>query len=89
MNTIVKTNIVKIGNSHGIRIPKLLLEQIGLMGQVEVEAQSHQLIVRPIVKTMREGWAEKFQEMAARGHDTLLDEETLTASQWDEEEWQW
>ena len=89
MSTIVKTNIVKIGNSHGIRIPKLLLEQIGLMGQVEVEAQSHQLVVRPIVKTIREGWAEKFQEMAASGDDTLLDEETLAASQWDEEEWQW
>jgi len=89
MSTIVKTNIVKIGNSHGIRIPKLLLEQIGLMGQVEVEAQSHQLVVRPIVKTTRQGWAEKFQEMAARGDDTLLDEETFIASQWDKEEWQW
>jgi len=89
MSTIVKTNIVKIGNSHGIRIPKLLLEQIGLMGQVEVEAQSHQLVVRPILKTTREGWAEKFQEMAARGDDALLDEETFTASQWDKEEWQW
>ena len=89
MSTIVKTNIVKIGNSHGIRIPKLLLEQIGLMGQVEVEAQSHQLVVRPIIKTIRAGWAEKFQEMVARGDDELLDEETLTASQWDNEEWQW
>ena len=89
MSTIVKTKIVKIGNSHGIRIPKLLLEQIGLMDQVEVEAQSHQLIVRPIVKTIREGWSEKFQEMAARGDDELVDEETLTASEWDKEEWQW
>ena len=89
MSTIVKTNIVKIGNSHGIRIPKLLLEQIGLMGQVEIEAQSHQLVVRPIVKTTREGWAEKFQEMAACGDDKLSDEETFTASQWDKEEWQW
>ena len=89
MSTIVKTNIVKIGNSHGIRIPKLLLEQIGLMGQVEVEAQSHQLVVRPIVRTIREGWAEKFQEMAARGDDELLDEAIFTASEWDKKEWQW
>lgn len=88
MSTFVKTNIVKIGNSHGIRIPKLILEQVGLTGQVEVEAQPHQLLIRPIVKTAREGWAEKFQEMAVLGDDTLLDEETLTASGWDEE-WQW
>lgn len=89
MGAIVKTNIVKIGNSHGIRIPKLLLEQIGMMGQVEVEAHSDRLVVRPVVKTTREGWAEKFQEMAARGDDELLDEEALTASQWDHQEWQW
>lgn len=89
MNVVVKTKIVKIGNSHGIRIPKLLLEKIGLTGQVEMEAQSHQLVLRPIIKATREGWAEKFQEMAMRGDDTLLDEEILTESQWDEEEWQW
>ncbi len=89
MGAVVKTNIVKIGDSHGIRIPKLLLGQIGMMGQVEVEAQSNQLVVRPVVKTPRHGWSEKFQAMAARGDDDLLDEETLTTSKWDQEEWQW
>ncbi len=91
MSTIVKTRIVSIGNSQGIRLPKLLLEQIGLSGPVEIEAQGDQLIVRPD-RTQhtkaRSGWAEAFAEMAERGDDELLDSPT-PISQWDDEEWQW
>lgn len=89
MSITVKTSIVKIGNSQGVRIPKPLLEQTGLTDQVEIEAQSDRLIIRPIIKAVREGWEEKFQEMAVHGDDVLLDEEALPASQWDEEEWEW
>jgi antitoxin MazE len=32
----MKTRIVAIGNSQGIRIPKPLLEQTGLFGEVEI-----------------------------------------------------
>jgi antitoxin component of MazEF toxin-antitoxin module len=33
----VKTHIVKIGNSQGVRIPKALLEQTRLSGEVVLE----------------------------------------------------
>ena len=88
MTTTIKTNIVKIGNSRGIRIPKVLLEQTGMTEQVEIEVQSSQLVVRPVIKSAREGWDEKFQQMASREDDKMLDE-TVSTSQWDEEEWQW
>jgi antitoxin component of MazEF toxin-antitoxin module len=35
----LKTRIVSIGNSLGIRIPKLLLKQSGLAGDVELRAE--------------------------------------------------
>ena len=35
----MKTRIVRIGNSQGIRIPKPLLEQTGLHDEVEVSVQ--------------------------------------------------
>ena len=89
MATTVRTTIVKIGNSRGIRIPKLLLEQTGLTGEVEIEVQDQHLVVRPIIQKPRDGWAKKFQEMAASGDDALLDGETIAASDWDETEWQW
>lgn len=89
MNTTLKTRIVKIGNSHGIRIPKLLLEQVGLTGQIEVEVQPDHLVLRPMPEQTRQGWEEQYQAMAAQGDDRLLDAETVSASQWDEAEWQW
>lgn len=89
MTTVVKTRIVKIGNSHGIRIPKLLLEQVGLTGQIEVEVHPGHLVLRPASEQARRGWEEQFQAMAAQGDDRLLDAGSASGSQWDEVEWQW
>jgi antitoxin MazE len=84
----MKTRIVRIGNSRGIRIPKLLLEQTGLQGEVEILVENDSLVIRPI-KPPREGWAEAFQEMARRGEDKLLDADMPSLTSWDEEEWEW
>lgn len=88
MGTGTKTRIVKIGNSRGIRIPKLLLDQAQLRDEVEIEVQGDQLVVRP-VQGPRQGWDERFAEMAARGDDRLLDPDTVALSSWDEDEWEW
>jgi antitoxin MazE len=84
----VKTRIIAIGSSKGIRIPKPLLEQAGLSGEVEITAEGGALVIRP-VKTPRAGWAAAFQEMARRGADALLDDVPPSLSPWDEGEWQW
>ena len=68
----MKARIVRIGNSQGIRIPKPLLDQTGLSGEVEISAQDDTLIIRP-ARRPREGWAASFREMARRGDDALLD----------------
>src|SRR5256885_479300 len=86
MNTIVKTRLVKIGNSHGIRIPKRLLEQVGLTGEVEIEVQSGQLVIRP-VRSARQGWDAQFQAMAQAGDDRLLDGEPPTLTTWEADAW--
>ena len=84
----MKTRIVRIGNSQGIRIPKPLLEQTGLRGEVEILVENNALVIRPI-KQPREGWAEAFQEMTRRGEDKLLDSDVPSLTSWDEEEWEW
>lgn len=71
MSTVVKTRIVKIGNSQGIRIPKLLLEQTKLGKEVELEVQEGKIIVRPLRK-VRHRWDEAFRTMSERGDDKLL-----------------
>lgn len=88
MTHIITTRLVKIGNSQGIRIPKLLLEQVGLSGEIQLEVESGRLILRPAIRP-RQGWAEQFQRMAELGDDRLLDAEDLVASTWDETEWEW
>ena len=86
MSTTIKTRIIKIGNSQGIRIPKLLLEQSGLEGEVEIGLEGGHLIIRSVAHP-RAGWDEAFARMAANGDDVLLDDVTLT--EWDETEWEW
>lgn len=84
----MKARIVRIGNSQGIRIPKVVLEQTHLSGEVELQVGDRQIIIRS-VKEPREGWAEKFRAMAARGDDKLLDADAASQTSWDKEEWEW
>jgi len=88
MTHIVTTRLVKIGNSQGIRIPKLLLEQVGLSGEVQIEIETNRLILRSAAGR-RQGWDEQFQRMAEQGDDQLLDGEPLILTQWEEKEWEW
>ncbi len=88
MNNSVTTKIIKIGNSEGIRIPKPLLEQVGLRGAVRLEVEADHLVLRP-VRAVRQGWEEQFQRMAENGDDTLLDADSPSLTVWDETEWNW
>lgn len=63
MGAAIRTRIVKIGNSQGIRIPKPLLEQSGISTEVEIEVHSDRLILRPAPK-LRVAWDEAFAAMA-------------------------
>jgi antitoxin MazE len=87
MSTVIKTRLVKIGNSHGVRIPKVVRDQVGLTDAVELEIQGDQLVIRSS-SAPRAAWAEQYRQMAERGEDTLLDaEQPLSA--WDATEWEW
>lgn len=81
----MRTRIVRIGNSQGIRIPKPLLEQAGLSGEVELVLDGRVLLVKPA--QARQGWDVAFQAMAEEGADHLLDGSDGT--RFDDEEWTW
>ena len=51
----MKTNIVRIGNSKGMRLPKPILDQSGLEGAVEIEVEGHRLVIRT-AHAARGGW---------------------------------
>jgi antitoxin MazE len=85
----MKTRIVRIGNSQGIRIPKPLLAQTGISGEGEISAEDNTLVIRPARKP-REGWEEAFQkQLDQHGEDPLAEEVDYIPTRWDEEEWEW
>ena len=47
----MKASIVRIGNSQGIRIPKVVLEQTQLKGEVELEVRDQQILIRAVDET--------------------------------------
>ena len=84
----MRARVIKIGNSQGIRIPKTLLEQTGILDDVELEVEKNQIIIRPI-SNPRTDWDNAFKAMADKGDDALINGKTGISHSWDEEEWQW
>lgn len=86
---IMETQLIQIGNSRGIRLPKALIEQIGLGDKVELRVENGKIIIGPLNQP-RKNWDNAFKMMAEAGDDQLLDSDIAThSSQWDDSEWKW
>jgi antitoxin MazE len=84
----MRARIVRIGNSQGIRIPKTLLDQTGILDDVELEVEKNQIVIRPISNPRRD-WENAFKAMADRGDDALINGDENLSHSWDDEKWQW
>jgi antitoxin MazE len=85
---VMRTHIVKIGNSQGIRIPKPILEQLGIVEDVDIKVEASQIIIRPILDP-RSGWNEAFRKMAKNGDELPVEGDGIVDHSWDETEWEW
>ena len=82
----MKTRIVRVGNSRGIRLPKMLIEHAGLADEVELVAETGRIVVSAI-RRPRAGWAEAARLMHQRGEDRPIDAPIPT--RFDMEDWAW
>ena len=82
----MKSRIVQIGNSRGVRLPKVLLEQAQLADEVELDAEPGRIVIRRGSRP-RAGWGAAARKMRERDEDHLLDPPTPT--RFDEKDWQW
>jgi antitoxin MazE len=82
----MKAQIIQIGNSQGIRIPKSLLEDSRITGNVELELHPDGILIRNSQQA-RSGWDEQFKLMAESEDDELTTGEVATA--FEKKEWQW
>ena len=81
----MKASIIKIGNSHGVRIPKPILDQCGFGQEVELEVHNRELIIRTS-KHPRKNWGNSFKKMAANNDDHLIE---TVSTDWENGEWEW
>jgi len=82
----MKAQIIQIGNSQGIRIPKTLLEETQISGEIDLIAVEEGILIRNISKP-RSDWEAKFIELAEFDDDASPFE--LTSGNFESKEWQW
>jgi antitoxin MazE len=68
----MKAQIIQIGNSRGIRIPKAILQQCDMSDEVDVAVEGRQIILSPAGQQPRKGCREAAARMAAAGDDELF-----------------
>ena len=77
--------VVRIGNSKGIRLPKVILEQCRITDQVDVDVNNEHITLRPH-RQPREGWEQQMKKMHEQGDGELLIPDAIDR---DVEEWEW
>lgn len=82
----MKIDIIKIGNSKGIRIPKPVLESCAINDAVELEVVDGKLVLSAINQP-RAGWEAAFAAERPTMKDTVTGDGL--ANDFDGDEWQW
>jgi antitoxin MazE len=83
----MRIELVRIGNSRGIRIPKPIIEQCGFGDAVELRVENHRLIIEP-GRAPRQGWEKTFRAARSAESDEILLQD-LAPNTFDAEEWEW
>ena len=68
----MSTLLRRIGNSFGVIIPKPLLEQAGLVDEVDLVLERGAIVLRAPAKSARRGWAAASKRIAAADDDALV-----------------
>lgn len=66
----METSIIKIGNSKGLRLSKVILEKYNIEDKVELILEKGQIILKPV--SSKENRENEFRKMNENGDDKLL-----------------
>lgn len=83
----MKTELIRIGNSRGVRIPKPLIEQVGLGDVVDLRVENDRLVLSP-ERRLRHGWSDAFRAAQQEKPEELLLGD-IPPNAFDLKEWQW
>ena len=70
----MKTAIRRMGNSHGVIIPKVMLSEIGANADdpVDIKVRKGRIVIEPLKRETRAGWAEASKAIHDAGNDRLV-----------------
>ena len=88
----MRTALRRMGNSHGVVLPKPVLAQLGVEpgGEVDLSVVEGKVIIAPLPpkRHPREGWAEASRALAESGDDGIQ-QEWLDVTNETDDEWEW
>jgi len=84
----LEIDLISIGNSKGIRLPKSIIEACGLGPKLQLKIVDEQLIISAS-KPPRLGWRELFASKNLEDNDKDLSCFREVENTWDNEEWTW
>lgn len=81
----MEVDIVRIGNSKGVRIPASMLKQCGIDKKVIIKINGNTITLAP-AGVPRQGWAEACEKAASRLHedDPVICDDTVDIDMLDE-----
>ena len=83
------TRLIRVGNSQGIVLPKKLLQQYRLSGEVELHPTPEGLLIKPVASPARQGWEAQMQAAQAAGQEPEGELLEGFSDTFEETEWQW
>ncbi len=85
----METSIIKIGNSHGLIIPKRMLAQLGGGQRMNIQIKDRGLFINPVNNEPRLGWEDEFAKACHVGSKEEKDPFDSIENEFDKEEWTW
>jgi antitoxin MazE len=85
----MQVSVEKIGNSKGIRIPKKVLDQCHVEDTLELTLKNDEIVLTPVHRKPREGWAEAFEAAAGKYGAEPANRVWLDAKLVEGDDWEW
>jgi len=80
----MKSSLIKIGNSKGVRINSNIIKECGLESEVEIKVVDKKIIIEA-VKEPRADWNKSFKVMHKNNEDALL----ISNGNTFDKDWKW
>ena len=83
------TTLRSIGNSKGVLIPSAFLASCKIEGQVDMELQDGQIVIRPVTRAVRQGWFALPAAKPVPPQEAQSEQAWADAPLSDDDEWVW